>query len=347
MALLHFDGFDGYDAAADLTNFGGWHTASDITFSATVRTGSGKSILLGATNGALRGVFAAAQTGKTLYCGFAFNFTSVGGGAGTSASLFTLFETIAATNPQLSVKIDKDTSKLQIVRGSTVLATGTTVLSVGTWRYVEIMMLIHASAGACEVKLDGISEVSVSAVNTSNAATTAVPYFGWGFSTTGYAVAGYYDDMYILNADGAANNTYLGEQRCQIMTPTSDSTVAWTRNTGASNFSAVDDTIGAPDDDTTYVSSSTSTQKDEYGLSDITTVGAVAGVKLVTRAEKDDANPLSFKAGIKSGATDQQITHTLGVGYANFIDLFETSDGASTAFTQTTVNSLLSTIEVV
>lgn len=345
MAILMFDGFDGYDAEADLTSYGGWDFRFYITPSTTVRVGSGKSILLDPDNGALRKAFAAAQTGKTIYCGFAYQF-SVAGGSDVRVPLFTLFATIDDTNPQLSVYINKATSQLEIVRGTTVLATGATALTTTDWRYVEIKMLIDNAAGACEVKLDGLSEVAVSGVDTANAASTAVLYFALGMVQNSYVAGGYIDDFYILNSDGTANNTYLGEQRCEIMTPTSDATVAWSRFTGSTNFENVDDPIGAPDDDTTYVYSSTAAQKDEYGLSDLTAVGAVAGVKLISRAKKD-SGVFSFKAGIKSGATDQQVTHSLNTSYYQFFDLFETSDGAGTAFTSTTVNSLLATIEVV
>lgn len=259
------------------------------------------------------------------------------------------FENTASVGSSQCTLVLNSANKLELHLGlhsGTLLATGSTTLADGVFHYIEVKALIANSAGVFEVKIDGVVDATYTG-DTQNAANNSVlgVTIG-GYSGSGTGVPGYYDDFYILNNIGSTNNTYLGEQRCEIITPTSDSTVAWTRNTGASNFSAVDDAIGAPDDNTTYVSSSTTAQKDEYGLSDLTGVNAVAGVKLITRAEKDDANPLSLKTGIKSGATNQQVTHALGVGYANFIDLFETSDGASTAFTPTTVNSLLSTLEI-
>ncbi len=338
MSLLFFDGFDGYDAAADLTNFGGWISQTAMAISSTVRVGSGKSIQINSgTNKQARYLMNPVQTAKTLFAGFAVNRSS-----GIATNVFALYN--AALAVQIALNITAE-GFLQALAGnrSTILATGTTALQNNTWYYVELKLLVANTGGIFDCRLNGASEFTFTGdtqqQSTDEVASVALE--NWQGATTILI-----DDFYLLNSDGTANNTYLGEQRCEIMTPTSDSTVAWARNTGASNFSAVDDAIGAPDDDTTYVSSSTSAQKDEYGLSDLTGVNAVAGVKLVTRAEKDDANPLSLKTGIKSGATDQQVVHALGVGYANFIDLFETSDGASTAFTPTTVNSLLSTLEI-
>lgn len=342
MSLIFFDGFDGYDAAADLTAFGGW-AAVTAAPSSTVRLGAGKSIVTVFTSSYANKLLAD-QAGNTLFAGFAFARNEVGNGA----SMLHFDNTSALNSSQCTLSLNS-ANKLELHLGThagPLLATGSATLADGVFYYLEVKALIANTSGVFEVRIDGVVDATYTGdtQNAANNSVLAVTLGGYAANNSG--VAGYYDDFYVLNSVGSANNSYLGEQRCEIMTPTADSAVAWTRNTGASNFSAVDDAIGAPDDDVTYVSSLTSLQKDEYGLSDLTGVNTVAGVKLVTRAEKDDANPLSLKTGIKSGATDQQVVHALGVGYANFIDLFETSDGASTAFTPTTVNSLLSTLEI-
>ena len=343
MSLVFFDGFDQYDANSDLFNFGGWtgsYNGGASSFSSTVRSGAtGKCAVFSANS---LGIYVTLpeQAAKTVYVGVSINLSS-----------------LTVGNPVLSVMTAGDGYQATVILtsgnvlsvyrggGSTLLASGSIALSAGVWYYVELKALVADASGILEVKINGTT-VATYTGDTQSQGTNTFTRVAIGGLNSGQACS--FDDFYILNSDGSVNNTYLGEQRVEIITPTSDSTVAWTRNTGATNFSAVDDLIGAPDDDTTYVSSSTSTQKDEYGLSNLVgTASAVAGVKVNTRAEKDDANPLSFKNGIKSGATNQQVTHTLGQGYSNFIDYFETSDGGSTAFTGTTVNSLLSTIEVV
>jgi hypothetical protein len=345
MSLLFFDGFDGYDAAGDMTSYGSWNASPGAGIYTLVRTGTGKSVGLGSANSAIRYVFTTDQAGKTIFCGIAFRRDGNVSGITTVHPLFSLYSTASGEgSPQILVSVN-GSNQIEIIRGSTVLATGATVLADATWYYIESKFLVANSGGTVQVKINQAVEVTYASGDTQEQATDSVLQIGVGCQAS-YSIPCYLDDFYALNSDGTVNNTYLGEQRCEIITPTSDSSVAWTRNTGATNFSAVDDAIGAPDDDTTYVSSSTSAQKDEYGLSDLTVISTVAGVKLVTRAEKDDANPLSLKTGVKSGATDQQVTHALGVGYANFIDIFETSDGVSTAFDATTVNSLLSTIEI-
>ena len=342
--LLFFDGFDGYDASADLTNFGKWDNVS-VALSSTVRVGSGKCADLTSWDHYFEKY--RALTGKTLFIGCSFYYTGapwsgyMGGNNGVILAVNS-----AALTPQIVLAYNNITKKIVLLSttSGSVLSTGNIIVEPNTYRYIECKVLVDNSAGIFEVRVDGVLDITYSG-DTQYQSTNAVGSVSYGLGA-GTSNKMRIDDCYICDSLGTINNTYLGEQRSEIITPASDSSVAWTRNTGASNFSAVDDAIGAPDDNTTYVSSSTSTQKDEYGLSDLTGVNAVAGVKLVTRAQKDDVNPLSFKHGIKSGAVDQQVTYSLGIGYANFIDIFETSDGAGTAFTPTTVNSLLSTIEV-
>lgn len=332
MTLLFHDGFDQYDAAADLSSFGGW-TSSGNTVTANARVGGGKTLRI---NGSQTSVynFAADQAGKTLYYGFAYMCE---GNAGTS----NILQIKDSGGVQCTLRLNSTSSKLELFTSS-IVSSGSAVLSLDTWYYIEVKALV-GNAGTFEVRVNESVDLSYSGdtqVRTTNSVTNLL------FTAASVGSLFYIDDFYVLNSDGSVNNGYLGEQLSEIMAPNADSSIAWSRNTGASNYGAVDDAVGAPDEDTVYVYSSTVGAKDEYGLSDLSGVNNVAGVKLITRAQKDDANPLSLKTGIKSGSTDQQVTRALGVGYANFIDIFETSDGAGTAFTSTTVNSLLSTIEV-
>lgn len=349
MSLLLFDGFDGYDTIPDMYTYGGWTNAAyqNSVIDSTVRVGTGKCIKLipaSSVYATVKRPLPADHYGSDVYIGFALKLAA-GSPTGGILSMNS-----SASNQQCYLNVlavTSSTFNLCAYKGATLLATGTATINADTWNYVEIKVKVHNTSGIFDCKINGISDFTFSGNTRDSAASEFANITFTGTTNTGNTVSTYVDDLYVCNSTGSVNNTYLGEMRAEIITPTSDSSVAWTHNTGTSNWSAVDDAIGAPDDDTTYVSSSTSAARDEYGLSDLTVVATVAGVKVVTRAEKDDANPLSFKHGIKSGATDQQVQYSLGVGYSNFIDIFETSDGATTAFTPTTVNSLLSTIEVV
>ena len=357
MSLIFFDGFDQYNNFQDAVIKGGWSNWNSGAGGAggyitnTVRVGTGAAIILDHASpygGGADAAFLSYQTptneyGNTIYCGFALNLpygastydffriNAVGLGAAAQLRMHVFF-------------ITTTTYQLQLYRGATLLATGSSVLHVNSWRYVEFKVLIDPTSGVCECKIDSVVDFSFSGNTCDTGAheVGGIVFVGNGGFFTGAQI----DDFYLCNSLGTFNNTYLGEQRAEIMTPNADNTVAWVRNTGASNFSAVADPIGLPDENTTYVSSSTLNAKDEYDLTNITGITNVAGVKLVTRAERDNISPRTFKHGIKSGSIEQQVVHNLGIDYVNYIDIFETSDGGTTAFTPTTTNSLISTIEV-
>jgi hypothetical protein len=337
MSLLFFDGFDGYDAPSDLANYGGWSSIINSAISSTVRTGSGKSYQV-TQSGENRAVytFNTAQSGKTLYVGFAFRTPTIASGL-----LFSLLD--SSSGRQLCFCMNS-TGKLELRQGDTssVLATGTTILGLNTWYYIEIKMLVANSGGIFDCVLNGTSEVTYSG-DTQYQSTNNVAKLSFSSTAT---VDWLLDDMYVLNSDGSLNNTYLGEVLINRLAQTGDSSVAFTRNTGATNYEAIDDMLGATDDTTTYVYATVAGTKDEYTLSNTVSANTIYGVKVNTRAQKDDVNPKSFKHGIKTGATQQDVTHSLGIGYANYVDIFETSDGGTTLWTPTTLDAAVSTIEV-
>jgi hypothetical protein len=337
MSLLFFDGFDGYDSPTDLTNYGGWYSNNGAPTSSIVRVGTGKSMQLGNSTDRLRYVLPTDHAGKTLYIGFAVYFSNI-----TSSIFVEIYNTFLQRHVYIQIS---SSGNLQVVfSDGTILSTGTTTLLASTWYYIEIKVLIANSGGIIDCVLNGASEFVFSG-DTQYQTTNSVGYIS--FPNYGGITSVYIDDLYILNNDGSVNNTYLGEVLINRLVQTGDSSVAFTRNTGATNYEAIDDMLGAPDDATTYVYATTTGTKDEYTLSNTVSANTIYGVKVNTRAQKDDVNPKSFKNGIKTGATQQDVTHSLGIGYTNYIDIFETSDGGTTLWTPTTLDAAVSTIEVV
>jgi len=338
MALLLFDGFDGYDSLADVVDMGLWASCvPSASLISTVRYGTGKCLKMSYNFFFLQYVFPADQAAKTLHVGFSLMQEN----PLINAPIFLLSNAVNSLQLRLYVNASQ---KLEARgAGAAIWATGTTTLKVGVYYYIELKLLVANSSGIFDCRINGLSEFTFSG-DTQVAATNEVKQLWFGNESNSNC-SWRLDDVYVLDTTGTLNNTYLGEQRAELIYPTSDSTVAFSHNTGASNWDAINDVVGAADDDTTYVLGTTG-QKDEYGLANLASVNTVAGVKVMTRASRDDINAVNLKTGIKSGTTNQQVTHAVTVGYTNFVDIFETSDGAGTAFTTTTIDSLLSTLEV-
>lgn len=344
--LLFFDGFDQYTTFPDLV-LNGWSWQDNNFYggagpTSTVRIGAGQSLQMATPiygDNGLGYQTAANHYGDSLYFGFALYMNI------STDTPFINIHAMGIRGPiQISIHVHYITSStfiLQAYRGTNLLVSGTTIFTVQTWRYVEFKVSVNNTTGIIECMVEGALDFTFTGNTMNNVGLNELGGVSFRSISAGYLI----DDFYICDSTGSFNNMYLGEQRSEVMNPHSDYAITWSRNTGAANYLDIIDN-GAPDENATYVFSNTLGDRDEYGLTSISGVNTVAGVKLMTRATKDNVNPRAFKHGIKSGGVDQQKTYTLGMGYANFLDVFETSDGVSTAFTESTLNSLLSTIEV-
>ena len=343
MSLIFFDGFDEYSTYADMQSIGGWVTSGNPTLQNTFRAvGGGKSLRLETSSTQYAAIPLPDQSGNTVFSGFAHKLE---GGSAFDGDLVYINLTVS----HLTIHWDGLTSnnRYQLYdKANTLLAQGS-VSSVdpAVEHYIQLKIKIAATGGICDMIIDGNTHFSYTG-DTQNGSSSALQNFN--FMAPPGSRANHIDDLWICNDKGTINNTYLGDMLAKFITPTSDDSVQWTKNTGADNHSAVDDPVGSPDGDTTYVADDTSGHKDVYGYSTLTQThgGAFAGVKLVTNA-KSESGAISIKAGIKSGANEQQVEHALTTSYAPYTDYFETSDGATTPFTITTIDSLQSTIEVV
>ena len=342
MSLIFHDGFDEYSTYADMQSIGGWGTNGNPTLINTFRAvGGGKCLRLEGLPGQYAYIQFPDQSGNTVFVGFAHKLE---GDAGFDGDLVYIN---CSTGSHLQIHWDGLTSnRYQLYDNTTLLAQGpASSVDPAVEHLIQLKIKIAATGGICDMIIDGNTHFSYTG-DTQYGACTALEWVYFAYPAGVHS--NYIDDLWICNDQGTINNTYLGDMLAKFTNPTSDDSVQWTKNTGADNHSAVDDPVGSPDGDTTYIADGTSGHKDVYGYSTLTQThgGAFAGVKLVTNA-KSESGAISIKAGIKSGANEQQVEHALTTSYAPYTDYFETSDGATTPFTITTIDSLQSTIEVV
>jgi hypothetical protein len=162
----------------------------------------------------------------------------------------------------LSVGINAS-GKLQVRRGSTVLATGATTVTDNVWRYLEIKVVFaNGTDGSVHIKLNGADEIPLTgSLDTRNAdgAITAVQFTTNNQGTSGseYQMCDFYfaDDM-----------EFWGPCSIKILRPNSNVAVQWTPDSG-DNYARVEDASGC-DSATSYVDSTTVGHVDEYGVPD-------------------------------------------------------------------------------
>lgn len=243
------------------------------------------------------------------------------------------------TSRQFDVRITTG-NVLVVTRDGTTVATGTTVLSVSTWYYIELKVVI-GNAGSYELRLQGSTEL-VDATEDTQATANA---FGNGFfigkATNSPAGIHRYDDLYVCDGSGGVNDDFLGDVRVQCMFPSGNgnsSQFDGSDGNTTDNYLLVDE--AAPDNETTYVQSPDIGDKDTYAYSDLTpTAGDVFGVQIVPYCRKTDAGTRSLVSVARlSGTEEDSSDKALSTSYIYMADIRETKPGGG-SWTISDVNS--------
>lgn len=222
---------------------------------------------------------------------------------------------------------------------TTVLATGTTVLSSDTWYYIEFSLFWNAS-GTAEVYLNGNLEVSWSGDTTMSSGIPDIQNIFWsrpGFGGGGNNQVAIHDDVYVCNDQGSYNNTRLGDITVSAIFPDADGgDLDWVPDTGTTHYDRVNE--NPPDDDASYVLGSVDGDKDNYSFDPINASGGVAGLVVRTWARTVGAGSRSLRHIATLDASEVSgDTLALGASYSMQSTIMET-DPTGAIWTETTVN---------
>jgi hypothetical protein len=333
--LLFMDGFDHYGTAGDVVSLGKWGQIigslglSIETVQTRVRTGLGSAKNyygndetvtkpLPASGGFVVGV-AIYMTAQPQ----AYDWIRIKEGSVTHVS-------VAMTAGAL----------VQVKCGATVLATGTTVLPLNAWTYVEFKGVIHDTAGSFEIRVDGVTEISGNNVDTRNGGTTgqwdrvslSVPATAWNC---------YFDDFYVCDQSGSIRNDFLGPIRIEtLMAQAGNGTnVGLTPSFGTDHGALVDE---VPPNANDYNGSAVVGAKDTYNLPSVQLTGGILGVQVNLHAAKSDVGLRKICAVVRTGALDYDGgDKTLLTTYTYASEVWaQKPGGPPTDWTATDVNAL-------
>lgn len=235
----------------------------------------------------------------TWVVGFAFKNVNL---SNTNTNMV-LVEFRDSTTSQVNVTFNPSTKVFAVYRGASVIGTGTTVASTGSWYYVECKILVNSSTGTAALHVNGNVDVNLSSLNTqvsANAYANTIAIKGPAASS----ISGAYqiDDVYILDGSGAANNTFLGDMKVEaVRVIEAGNYAAWTPNIiGTPNFECVQVLA-----DGLFVESNTSTNKDSYICSHLNKVDSnIAGVQAIYWARNTDSTQHQIDASVRISGTD-------------------------------------------
>ncbi len=237
-----------------------------------------------------------------------------------------------------------NTGTVSVRLNTTVLATtGAAVIAADVWHYIEFKVTVHNSTGSYDFKINGVSQLSASGIDTRAGTTNdycnRVRLVGDDTESAGQGHV--FDDWYICDTTGSVNNDFLGDRRVQTIFPSAngDSGNFATSDGGGSGYALVDD--NPIDDDSTYVESSTSGHRDLYQFGNIVSADAINGIMQFVTARKTDVTNFNIELIVKSDSTiSEGSAQSVGsTSYASFQRLLEQNPSISGAWTLTAINA--------
>jgi hypothetical protein len=293
MALAFVDGCDSYAGSTDLLKKYA-SASSPWTWSASGGRGGGGGIVA-ATTGAIslttrNGIFASSSA--RMLGGFWFKASTM------PASAATLLQGLGSGGNVCSALQLNTSGAINTLRdtGAT-LATGAVNVCDNVWHWIEFNWLSSGATLYYQLHVDGTQEYS------SFGGSTSATFDHFKFlSCAGVTIN--LDDLIFYDGDGSSftDSAYpLGAREVTTLRPTSDSTVQFTRSTGADNYALVDEVNG---DITDYVEDSVSGHTDLYGYSNLGfTPSAINAVMLNNYLQNPSAGTINYKSVCKSSAT--------------------------------------------
>jgi hypothetical protein len=244
---------------------------------------------------------------------------------------------------QVGWRINTNGSVSVIVGGvaGTVLAT-TPISSViaSTWVHIAIEVTIHSSSGTVKLWINGDLVVDLSSQDTQQSANSYANQVVFG-SRLSTGETFYIDDFYSGDDTGSINTSCPTEARVGALYSTSSGTYQeWSYVGTTYAWQAVDD--ATPDDDTSYIYSSTSGTRATFTFADLEAdADSVYAVQFVNYGRKDDADVRAtrFLMGMPSGTFYEYGTGSyMGSSYQYFTYIQETDPITGDPLTPTIIN---------
>jgi hypothetical protein len=219
---------------------------------------------------------------------------------------------------------------------------GAPIIVANAWQHIETKVVLSDTVGSVEVRVEGITVVNLTNVDTINSAggvTASIAQMGIGNSDSGPTM--YVKDYIIWDTTTGFNNNFMGS--CQVLKiiPDADVALNWTPSAGTTGYNLINEVT--PDDDGSYISAPTPAPAAyKCSLSDLPiTVTSVRGVMPIHRSRKTDAGDGNIQVGAISGAStglgaDRPIT----TAYTYWWDIFDTDPATAAAWSRTSVNAM-------
>lgn len=341
MTLLGFDGCDLYNGltTGDVPVTSKWTVLNSFgnpQYQAAAGRFGGGAIRLTAPGG-IAGLIQQLGGSATFSMGGSAKVSGASGSADRDTHcVMAAFETttpdVADTTAHLMIQFESG-NLVKLYRGTTLIGTSSAIPGLfGNYHWVELNGTINDSSGVGQVWVDGTKVIDFSGDTRNGGASGVINAAYWGFNQSVVD----WDDMY-----WSTTGTPLGERRVDVLVPNADTADKdFLRSTGSNNYALIDEVPNNGDSD--YVYSSTSGDKDYYGLSDLPSSSAsIDAVQPSLVARRDDVGAIAVKLNVKSSSTESAGSSlSVTTSYAMYQRLLLTDPNTSAAWGDSGVNAL-------
>jgi hypothetical protein len=209
-------------------------------------------------------------------------------------------------------------------------------LAQNVWDYLECGASIDASTGTINVRINGVSVLSLAAQNTKGSGSSSlIGQIGIGSNLTPW-----FQDIYVTDSLGSYNVGFLGDVHITAFSPTSSgSHTDYTANGAASLWQGV--AAATPTDSTVFDSDSNPGDKLSVNLAPSSVTGAIAAVVLVGRMEKTSAGTRTANLFALNGGVEVDGANiALGTSYQYSMQVLEIDPATGVPFVNNGFNTL-------
>lgn len=299
----------------------------------------------GGLGGDFRKVLPVARTTIGALGRFWFTTLPVGAGDTECPTMFSFRDTnnlahIQVTlDPSGNIVVNRLDGGVQVQIG----ITPTPVLIANAWKHVEAKVFLSATVGTVEIRVEGITVLTVGPTRTTNNAGGAIlscQNVAQQSCQDGSGPVMYMKDYIIWDSTTGFNNDFMGA--CQVfkIIPDADVALNWTPSAGATGFNLINEVT--PDDDGSYISAPAPGIPAAYkcSLSDLpVTVTSVRGVMPIHRSRKTDGGDGNIQIGAISGvSTGLGADRPITTAYTYWWDIFDVDPATAAAWSRVSVN---------
>lgn len=223
-----------------------------------------------------------------------------------------------ANGPQIAIYLGTDGSLVAYREGyqdgsgyfvGELLGRSLPVIGAGAYQHIEIYARASNENGALEIRVDEITRLSLTGINTIPTESPEFSQFAWGrndgeFLTSPIDMADIYANDTVN--DGSGCHTFIGDCKSGWLPVNADTAQAdFALSAGSDGFALLDDT---PPDDATYISTSATTAQSDFGLTNgPANLSEILTVRPAVRAQKDDAGSALIAPSMKSNSVKETV----------------------------------------